>query len=198
MSTKNTRSVLLQSALMLFAEKGYNGVSISEIVEKAQVTKPTLYYFFTNKEGIFKAVLEDNYGLLHEKLEKAACYIPNPADYSKDVYPVLVSVAETYFSFACENSIFYRMMLAVQYAPPDAQVSALSASYHALQYSILQECFRSMSNFHGNMKGREEQFSLSFIALVNVYISLWYSEKSDLSMEVAKVLVKQFMHGIFS
>lgn len=198
METKDTCSALLQSALMLFAEKGYNGVSISEIVEMAQVTKPTLYYFFTNKEGIYKAVLEEYYAQFRDRLAEAAVYVPAPASYYDDVYPVLLRIVDCYFDFAREFTVFYRMVLSIQYAPPDAQVSALSASYHEIQYSILQECFRAMSGSHGNMKNKEEQFSLSFTALINVYISLWYAGKSELSSDISKNLVKQFMHGIFS
>lgn len=50
--------MLLGSATALFAQKGYAGTSVREIVERAGVTKPVLYYYFQNKEGIFRAILE--------------------------------------------------------------------------------------------------------------------------------------------
>ena len=52
------RQVLLAAAIALFAQKGYAGTSVREIVERAGVTKPVLYYYFKNKEGIFRAILE--------------------------------------------------------------------------------------------------------------------------------------------
>ena len=42
----NSRERLLETATELFAEKGYAGASVREIVEKAGVSKPVLYYYF--------------------------------------------------------------------------------------------------------------------------------------------------------
>ena len=49
----NARARLLETATELFAEKGYAGASVREIVEKAGVSKPVLYYYFKSKEGLF-------------------------------------------------------------------------------------------------------------------------------------------------
>jgi AcrR family transcriptional regulator len=54
----NSRKRLLETATELFAEKGYAGASVREIVEKAGVSKPVLYYYFKSKEGLFYAILE--------------------------------------------------------------------------------------------------------------------------------------------
>ena len=54
----NARERLLDTATELFAEKGYAGASVREIVEKAGVSKPVLYYYFKSKEGLFYAILE--------------------------------------------------------------------------------------------------------------------------------------------
>ena len=48
---------LLRSALTLFSEKGYEGTSIREIIEGAGVTRPVLYYYFENKEELFKEMV---------------------------------------------------------------------------------------------------------------------------------------------
>ncbi|HOH51706.1 MAG TPA: helix-turn-helix domain-containing protein, partial [Candidatus Hydrogenedentes bacterium] len=45
---------LLESALKIFSEKGYEGTSIREIIEGAGVTRPVLYYYFQNKEDLFR------------------------------------------------------------------------------------------------------------------------------------------------
>ncbi len=54
----NARERLLETATELFAEKGYAAASVREIVEKAGVSKPVLYYYFKSKEGLFYAILE--------------------------------------------------------------------------------------------------------------------------------------------
>ena len=54
----NTRQKLLETATDLFAEKGYTGTSVREIVARAGVSKPVMYYYFQSKEGLFYAILE--------------------------------------------------------------------------------------------------------------------------------------------
>ena len=54
----NARERLLETATVLFAEKGYAGASVREIVEKAGVSRPVLYYYFKSKEGLFYAILK--------------------------------------------------------------------------------------------------------------------------------------------
>ena len=61
LSKENSRSRILESALKIFSSKGFEGASVSDIVQDAGVTKPTLYYFFTNKEGLYKAVWQENF-----------------------------------------------------------------------------------------------------------------------------------------
>jgi hypothetical protein len=51
---------------------------------------------------------------------------------------------------------------------------------------------------HGNLYDKEEHLALTFVAVINAYISLWYKGKGELTHEIAEVIVKQFMHGIFS
>jgi AcrR family transcriptional regulator len=47
------RERLLTAALTIFNTKGYAAASVREIVVAAGVTKPALYYYFKNKNGIY-------------------------------------------------------------------------------------------------------------------------------------------------
>lgn len=51
------RSHILEVASRLFAHGGYGSTSVREVVEAAGVTKPTLYYYFENKEALFREVV---------------------------------------------------------------------------------------------------------------------------------------------
>ncbi len=66
----NTRERLLETATELFAEKGYAGTSVREIVDRAGVSKPVLYYYFKSKEGLFYAILEWAAGVQQEILDE--------------------------------------------------------------------------------------------------------------------------------
>lgn len=44
---------ILDVAAQLFMQRGYRAVSINDIIHAAGVTKPTLYYYFGDKEDLF-------------------------------------------------------------------------------------------------------------------------------------------------
>ncbi len=48
---------MMRAAIHLFAEKGFAGTSVREIVSAAGVTNPMLYYYFDDKEGLFETLL---------------------------------------------------------------------------------------------------------------------------------------------
>lgn len=44
---------IVDAAGLLFMQRGYKAVSINDIIRTAEVTKPTLYYYFADKEELF-------------------------------------------------------------------------------------------------------------------------------------------------
>jgi len=61
-----TRQGILDAATALFAERGFSGAHVNDIVAKAGTTKPMIYYHFGSKEGLFAAVLEGVYAGMRE------------------------------------------------------------------------------------------------------------------------------------
>jgi AcrR family transcriptional regulator len=56
---RDAREELLQSALEVFAKRGYRGASIDEIAERAGYSKGALYWHFSSKNDLFYALLEE-------------------------------------------------------------------------------------------------------------------------------------------
>ncbi|WP_179332637.1 TetR/AcrR family transcriptional regulator [Streptomyces sp. Tue6028] len=52
-----TREQILESALQLFADRGYARTTIRAIAEDAQVDPALVHHFFDNKEGVFDAAV---------------------------------------------------------------------------------------------------------------------------------------------
>ncbi|MGD8779967.1 MAG: TetR/AcrR family transcriptional regulator [Ignavibacteria bacterium] len=55
---EKTRAKILESALELFALRGFHGTSMQEIAKKAGVSKGLAYNYFKSKEEILKDILE--------------------------------------------------------------------------------------------------------------------------------------------
>lgn len=56
-----TAQNILEVATREFADKGFSGARIDAIAESTRTSKRMIYYYFTSKEGLYLAVLEDAY-----------------------------------------------------------------------------------------------------------------------------------------
>ena len=66
------RGEMLDAALAVFAEKGYDGATLDEVAERAEYGKGTLYnYFPGGKEALFLALFERIFEGLHAAVEGA-------------------------------------------------------------------------------------------------------------------------------
>ncbi|MGA2522312.1 MAG: TetR/AcrR family transcriptional regulator [Acidimicrobiales bacterium] len=67
---RSTRERILDAALDLFLEKGFDKTSLREIAEKLGFTKAALYYHFESKDDIFMALHLRLHQLAHDGIEQ--------------------------------------------------------------------------------------------------------------------------------
>lgn len=67
-----TRQSLMKAAVRLFAEKGYQGASVRDIVAKARVNQAAINYHFKGKDGLYLELLKTAF----EKLTEQAGFDP--------------------------------------------------------------------------------------------------------------------------
>jgi AcrR family transcriptional regulator len=72
----HTREQILFAAAACFTEQGYSGCSISDIVEKAGVSKGALYVHFKSKEELFKEMITIEHRRGIERARQAAMKPP--------------------------------------------------------------------------------------------------------------------------
>lgn len=66
-NSETTRHNILDVATSEFADKGYAGARVDEIAERTHTTKRMIYYYFTDKEGLYQSVLERSYSRIRER-----------------------------------------------------------------------------------------------------------------------------------
>lgn len=58
MKTTDTRNIILEKTFRLLLEKGYDGVSISDIQQATGMARGLLYHYFGNKDALFVEVTQ--------------------------------------------------------------------------------------------------------------------------------------------
>lgn len=54
----NNRERLIQAGIQLLSEKTFSEISMDQVAESSDVSKPMIYYYFKNKEGYYTALAE--------------------------------------------------------------------------------------------------------------------------------------------
>jgi AcrR family transcriptional regulator len=184
----DNRANILHHALRLFAARGYDAVSVQEIVEAAGVTKPTLYHYFKNKRGLLDALLNTYHTRLFSAVNQAAAFENN-------LVMNLRGIMQAYFSFALENPTFYQYQLSMQYAPPDSAAYQAIANRNQQIFEVIHTLFEQALP---HMQGRHRRYAVSFIGTIDTYITLVLNGHTRFNDQLVYDAVHQFMHGIYS
>lgn len=190
----DNRNRILDMALSLFYEKGYDAVSVQNIVNSVGITKPTLYYYFGSKQGLLHAVVDENSRMILERLR---------ADYiiEKDVKVTLTNVAKVFFQFALERPQFYYFMMTMMYSAKNSETYIAAKPWISQIYQELITIFDRWKSVLGNMNGRQDQFARSYFGFLNQYL---YSIKEEIEngriytvdCKMIEGIIHQFMYGI--
>jgi AcrR family transcriptional regulator len=189
----DNKSTILQIALGLFAERGYEAVGVAELCDASGVAKPTLYHYYGSKRGLLDAIIRERGGPLLARVSRAAA-----AFSPYDVPQVLEGIALAFAASAKADDAFARLRLTLAFAPPSSEGGEAVRALNDALFGQVEAFFRSAASFHGNMKGRSEPYAAAYIGTVDSYVGLYLAKRSSLSDEVVKGAVRQFMYGIFS
>jgi len=97
------RERVLEAALELFGERGYDATSIADIGQRAGIAKSVLYHYFDSKSKLYEAVLAEEMRALVERVR--AALPPDPAA------PRLRSGVDAYLAFLAERPAAWRLLL---------------------------------------------------------------------------------------
>jgi TetR/AcrR family transcriptional regulator len=74
---QSTDKIILQSARDIFLKSGLNGARMQEIADRANINKAMLYYYYSSKEDLFKAVfMEEVYKMIPKISELLTVDLP--------------------------------------------------------------------------------------------------------------------------
>jgi AcrR family transcriptional regulator len=101
------QSRILEAAVELFAEQGFDATSVQAIVDRAAVTKGALYHYFTSKDDLLYEIYHGLIGRQLADLDRIIAAGYPPAD---TVRAIVVNLVETTTDALAEAAIFAREM----------------------------------------------------------------------------------------
>ena len=98
------RVALLESALEVFAKRGYHASSIDDIAREAGVSKALIYEHFTSKQDLYAELLEQHAGELFSALAEAISEAGRSASSRLEIG------IDAFYAFVEEYRVAWRML----------------------------------------------------------------------------------------
>jgi len=189
----NKKEEIMEVALSLFASEGYESVGVAKIVNEASVTKPTLYHYFGNKEGLLKSIYEFYFAKLMKTLKEVSIY-------NQDVIRTMETMTKAYISFAKDNIMFFVLTNHLRMGPLKSESHLIVKPFHDEELELMTKLIYDISSHHTNLKGNEEFLVMNYMNLINGFIEIHIrnNDLEEMDDQAVTKLSKQFLYGIFS
>lgn len=130
---EETRLNILDAALDIVKEEGWNSLSMRKIADKIEYTAPIIYEYFANKEGILLELTRKGYIILAGEVRTALSKHDNSADQ-------LEAMWIAYWNFAFKYKELYQLMYGVDMNCCELKKSMPeSAMVDDLIYDVIEE-----------------------------------------------------------
>lgn len=174
------RERLLSAAVTLFAERGFAGTAVDEIVGKAGANKRMVYHYFGDKEGIYRAALVEVFSQLAE-VELQVVRAGEPAG------TLVAQMVRSYFAFLEQHPEFVRFLLWENLQGGRAAEGVSKALYKGRFIGELKQALRrgvESGDFDSGLDPRH--LLVQIIGLCLVYFSNRYTLKHTVGLDFSK------------
>ena len=173
---------ILQEGWVLFQQKGYRGVTIDELCARCELTKPTLYYYFKDKEHLFVSVLQYRLKGFHEIIDQ-------PGPLVQRLERIAVSILE---SFQAEYNVLLRDREHLK--DPEA-LAQIRDAFHRELFGPLIHLMQDGIDGGELVESSPQVLSLIFMGIVNNFIGHAAEFHTD-NAGLAHDLVNKFLKGV--
>ncbi|MDG3014728.1 TetR/AcrR family transcriptional regulator [Speluncibacter jeojiensis] len=185
MTGTQRREQLIRIGRSLFAERGYEGTSIEEIAQRANVSKPVVYEHFGGKEGLYAVVVDRE---MADVLRRVTSSLSN---HRSRVRVERVALALLTYVEECTDG--FRILVR------DSPVSATSGTYSSLlndaigQVEHLLAADFAKRDFDPGLAG---MYAQALVGMVSVTAQWWLDVRTPPKEVVAAHLVNLCWNGL--
>ncbi len=187
----NNKSHILSCATFCFAQGGYEACSISEIVERSGITRPTLYHYFGSKLGLYNAILDE--------------YAPAFITVAKETLPHDKDASQTLSNFMMQFNaqvskypVFIEMGLCSLCTAKKCAKFSLFSDYLEEFKQPVFDYFHALLDSRGASEETISRYANALFSLLRMTSELIVYDGLADSPELAYRLTHQFLFGIYS
>lgn len=187
------RTSIIQMALILFGEHGYDGVSMDMIARKSGYSKASLYQYFKDKEDLYSAVMQEtpfhfNFMSIQPEMD------------GYDLEEAIKKIGLAYLSIfnTPERTAFTRAIIRDSNRHPE-----ISNIYHKNGIGYVSQCVETvLRKYAGSIQGNPDLYLASKTYVGSLFgFAIQYKvvvgvEPRYTDQEVVDTLTKIFLHGI--
>ena len=109
------REAILTGARELFLSKGFNGTTMDEVAQMAELSKGTLYLYFTSKEELYVTVMSEGLKILFDRIEQASA-LDLPPD------QMIRKLGEVYYRYYLDHREYFRILFFLEHGDVSKQL----------------------------------------------------------------------------
>lgn len=142
--------LILDTALELFAEKGYHQTSISDITRKAGISKGLVYNYFQSKEEVLRSIIQTGYDAAYSDLD-----LNGDHSLAKEEFVHFIRVT---FRSVRENPRFWKLYSALVLQP---RIQDLVMAEYSEKAQEIQKLFLDFIKVSGSIAPENDLIAVS-------------------------------------
>ncbi len=187
MTGHERRAQLVEVGRSLFAEKGFEAVTVEEIAQTARVSKPVVYEHFGSKDGLYAVVVDREMNYLLNSITKALT-----AEHPR---MLLEQAACALFDYIESNTDGFRILLR------DSPVATATGNFASLLSDVAQQVEARLANefaARGFPAKMAPMYAHMFVGMVALTGQWWLDARGVKKNEVVAHLVNLVWNGVVS
>ncbi len=184
------RERLLAVAAELFADRGFDGVSVREICAAAGVTKPTLYYYFGSKNRLATTLVAESAGDLVGHVGQV---VSGPGTVRRKLAEVTRAIFERSSAAPKTSRFFFASVFAPREAAPWFDYDAVIPKIMALTAGVFAQGIQT-----GEIPAVDPQLETMFLLGTVQAYAMRFVRRGDvqLTAELAERIVERLLQGL--
>ncbi len=190
MTGQQRREQLLSVGRKLFAEKGFETVTVEEIAAKAGVSKPVVYEHFGGKEGLYAVVVDREMNYLLDSISQSLTGSRNEGASAREL---VEQAGMALFNYIDSNPQGFRILVR------DSPVTTQTGSFASLMVDIatqVEDVLAAEFKAHGINDKFAPMYSQMLVGMVAFTGQWWLDVRKPKKEEVVSHLVNLAWNGL--